>query len=102
MNQGGVGVQQRGEESGGVMQSVQETAQEAASSAASTAEQAWDATSRGARQAASAVAETARSGWSDLRACMSRYPFGVFFAGIGVGALMALALEYRWMHAGRE
>ena len=98
INQGMIGGQKRGQESGGVMQTVEESAQGMASNVASAAGQAWDATSRGAQQAASAVAETAGNAWGDLRACMARYPFAVFFTGFAVGALAALALERRWMH----
>lgn len=96
------GGRQEHESGGGVMEAVRESAEGMASNVASAAGQTWDVASQGARQAASAVTETVGGAWSDLRSCMARYPFAVFFTGIGVGALLALALERRYMHAGHR
>ena len=91
----GVGEQQRRQESGGVLGAVTDAAQGAASGLASAAEQAWETTSRGAQQAASAVSHTAEDVWSSTRACMGRYPFATFFVGVGVGAMVMMALQRR-------
>lgn len=77
----------------GMAGAVKDKAQQMASNVANVAEEAWDSTRQGVQQAASAVSSTAEEAWDSLTACMHRYPFAVLLTGIGVGFLLAKALD---------
>jgi len=72
---------------------VKDKAQQMASSVADVAEEAWDSTRQGVQQAASSAANTAGEAWDSLTTCMRRYPLAVFFTGIGLGFVLAKALD---------
>ena len=82
-----------GSSTGGMAGAVKDTAQQMASSVANAAEEAWDSTRQGVQQAASTVASTTGEAWDSVISCMSRYPFAVFFTGLGLGFLLAKALD---------
>ena len=46
-----------------------------------------------AQQMASSVANVAEEAWDSLKTCMSRYPFATFLTGIGLGFMLAKALD---------
>jgi ElaB/YqjD/DUF883 family membrane-anchored ribosome-binding protein len=92
---GSSGQQQRGQESsaGGMMESVKDKAQEMASTVASRAEDAWDSARQGAQQMTSSAASTAEDAWQGVETFFRRYPVPMFFAGIGLGFLLAKAFD---------
>ncbi len=83
----GTGPGTRQEGAGGVAGAARQFATETAR----RAEETWETTSRQARQ----MAEQAGDAFGDFRRTVGRYPFAVFFAGVGVGFLLAWALDRR-------
>jgi hypothetical protein len=75
----------------GVAGSVQEAGQQFASATARKAEQAWDTAGRQAQQLAATAGDTL----GDFSRFAGRYPLPVFLAGVGIGFLLARALD-RW------
>lgn len=88
---GGQAPGQQGAGVSGLAGAAQEAARQVGSTAARTAEQAWDTAGRQARE----LASTAGDAWGDFRGFLGRYPVAVFFAGLGIGFLLARALD-RW------
>ena len=82
-----------GSSASGMAGAVKDKAQQMASSVANVAEEAWDSTRQGVQQAASAVASTTGEAWDSLKTCMSSYPFATFLTGIGLGFVLAKALD---------
>jgi len=78
---------------GGVLETARDKAQELASSAATKAEEAWDRTRQGAQELASHVAGTAEEAWVSVHTFFRRYPVTMFCVGLGLGFLIARALE---------
>jgi ElaB/YqjD/DUF883 family membrane-anchored ribosome-binding protein len=92
---GGMGAQggttAQGREQQGTVGAIKEKAQDVASAVGERAEQAWDATRRYVGDAASAVADQAEAAWDTVSDFFHRYPIPMFFVGMGLGFLMALA-----------
>ncbi|HJT77969.1 MAG TPA: hypothetical protein VJ739_12270 [Gemmataceae bacterium] len=84
---GGTGSRQENSGVSGMASAVRQTA----STTARKAEEAWDEAGRQAQQLASRAGDA----WEDFRGMIGRYPLAVFFAGVGIGFLLARALE-RW------
>jgi hypothetical protein len=77
----------------GGVETLKGQAQELASTVARKAEEAWDSTKHGAQQLASNVATTAEEAWENVNSFFSRYSIPLFFAGIGLGFMIARALD---------
>jgi hypothetical protein len=75
----------------GTASSVKEAGQQFASATARQAGQAWDQTGRQAQQLAVRAGDTL----SEFSRFAGRYPLAVFLAGVGLGFLLARALD-RW------
>ena len=97
MNQGGIAERPYigHQREPGILSGAAQATSDVAQSVASVAERAWETTSAEAQHAASAVAHKAEDAWDSVHNCMSRNPVAVFFTGIALGALVAMAFDRR-------
>jgi hypothetical protein len=78
---------------GGATGSLQEKAGELAATVAGRAGDAWDTTTSRAREYASTAATGAEDAWNAVSGFFGRYPLPMFLVGIGLGFLLAKALD---------
>jgi ElaB/YqjD/DUF883 family membrane-anchored ribosome-binding protein len=94
-DQGGVmgAVKDAADKAGDALGEAKDTAQKWASSAAEGAQQAWDYTGRQAQRAASGAAEMAEECYEGFAGLIRRYPVASVFVALGVGFMMAEAMN---------
>lgn len=78
---------------GGSMESLKEQAKDIASTAANRVGEVWESTKEGAQQVASTVASGAEEAWDTTSEFFRRYSIPLFFLGIGLGYVLARALN---------
>ena len=88
------GQERRSEEAaGGMMGAVKDRVRDMASNVADKAGEAWDSTREHVSDWASTAGQGVQSAWQGIDGFFRRYPIPMFFAGIGLGFLLAKALS---------
>jgi hypothetical protein len=87
------GQERRSEESsGGTLGAVKDRVRDMASNVAEKAGEAWDTTREHVSEWASTAGQGVQNAWEGVNGFFRRYPIPMFFAGIGLGFLLARAL----------
>lgn len=80
------------ESAAGMMGAVKDRVRDMASNVAEKAGEAWDTTREHVSDWASTAGQGVQTAWEGVDGFFRRYPIPMFFAGIGIGFLLARAL----------